>query len=386
MLHPRHACKTTKRVGIYARVSTTDKGQDPENQLAELREYSKRRGFSMVGEFVDRVSGRDDNRPRYRELLELARRRRVDVVLAWRYDRFARSLSALVSALSEFQARGVDFISHQEDVDTTTPHGKLFFDLVSGFAEFESSLISERVRAGGPLRLRRLGRLPSLGRVDQCRLGMRTWSTWHGPTRPPPARRLLALLGRSSMLGHPQRLSSLAIREKNQADTTLSPATTYGVSTPWQPDRFIGLWHFFQFQHAQSPGGSYHPARRPPCNDRDRAAQVLTGSIETVKAWSFVDSVASSSVFLASGLRMARVSRLCHGEPFAGLFAVHGVWPRGCRATLLTGRASVSPADVSLSPPVTGTYRSRIAVSAAGDRAKACEKSNEYGRSLAFRV
>ena len=136
------------RVGIYARVSTTDKGQDPETQLAELREYSRRRGFKVVGEFVDLASGRDDTRPRYRELLELARRRRVDVVLVWRYDRFARSLSALVNALSDFQARGVDFISHQEDVDTTTPHGKLFFALVSGFAEFESSLISERVRAG----------------------------------------------------------------------------------------------------------------------------------------------------------------------------------------------------------------------------------------------
>ncbi len=140
--------KPQKRVGIYARVSTTDKGQDPENQLAVLREYSKRRGFRVVGEFVDRASGRDDDRPRYKELLELARRRRIDVVLVWRYDRFARSLSALVNALSEFQARGVDFISHQEDVDTTTPHGKLFFALVSGFAEFESSLISERVRPG----------------------------------------------------------------------------------------------------------------------------------------------------------------------------------------------------------------------------------------------
>ena len=137
-----------RRVGIYARVSTTDKGQDPETQLIQLREYSKRRGFSVVGEFVDQASGRDDSRPQYQKLLELARRREVDVVLVWRYDRFARSLTALVNALADFQARGVDFISHQEDVDTTTPQGKLFFALVSGFAEFESSLISDRVRSG----------------------------------------------------------------------------------------------------------------------------------------------------------------------------------------------------------------------------------------------
>ena len=136
------------RVAIYARVSTLDKGQDPENQLAVLRDYCRHRGFKVVGEFVDQASGRNENRPEYQRLLTTARRRQVDVVLVWRYDRFARSLSTLVNALSEFQAQGVDFISHQEQVDTTTPQGKLFFALVSGFAEFESSIISERVKLG----------------------------------------------------------------------------------------------------------------------------------------------------------------------------------------------------------------------------------------------
>ncbi len=138
----------TRRVGIYARVSTTDKGQDPETQLQPLREYSENRGFRVVGEFVDRASGRDDSRPQYADLLEAAHQRRLDVVLVWRYDRFARSLTALVNALSEFQALGVDFISHQENVDTTTPQGRLIFAVFSGLAEFESALISERVRAG----------------------------------------------------------------------------------------------------------------------------------------------------------------------------------------------------------------------------------------------
>ena len=133
------------RVAIYARVSTLDKGQDPQNQLAVLRDYCRHRGFKVVGEFVDQASGRSENRSEYQKLLTTARRRQVDVVLVWRYDRFARSLSTLVNALAEFQAQGVDFISHQEQVDTTTPQGKLFFQMVSGFAEFESSIISERV-------------------------------------------------------------------------------------------------------------------------------------------------------------------------------------------------------------------------------------------------
>ena len=136
------------RVAIYARVSTLDKGQDPQNQLAVLRDYCRHRGFKVVGEFVDQASGRSENRSEYQKLLTTARRRQVDVVLVWRYDRFARSLSTLVNALAEFQAQGVDFISHQEQVDTTTPQGKLFFQMVSGFAEFESSIISERVKLG----------------------------------------------------------------------------------------------------------------------------------------------------------------------------------------------------------------------------------------------
>ncbi len=142
------ARRKTTRVGIYARVSTLDRGQDPENQLSVLREHADRRGFDVVGEFVDRASGTNEERAEYQKLLGVARRRELDAVLVWRYDRFARSLSALVNALAEFNSLGVDFLSYQEQIDTTSPQGKLFFGIVSSMAEFESSLISERVRLG----------------------------------------------------------------------------------------------------------------------------------------------------------------------------------------------------------------------------------------------
>ena len=137
-----------RRAAIYARVSTLEKGQVPENQVDVLRDYCRHRGFKVVGQFVDHASGRDDKRTEYQNLLTAARRRQLDVVLVWRYDRFARSTRMLLNALEEFKALGVDFISHQENVDTTTPQGELFFTMVSGFAQFESSIISARVKLG----------------------------------------------------------------------------------------------------------------------------------------------------------------------------------------------------------------------------------------------
>jgi DNA invertase Pin-like site-specific DNA recombinase len=136
------------RVAIYARVSTLDKGQAPETQLMALREYAERRGFQIVGEYIDYASGTREDRPQYQRLLEAARKRQLDVILVWRYDRFARSTHALVNALKEFHRLGVDFISHQENVDTTTPQGELIFTIMASLAQFESTLISERVKAG----------------------------------------------------------------------------------------------------------------------------------------------------------------------------------------------------------------------------------------------
>src|SRR3954452_15462633 len=135
------------RAGLYARVSTEDRSQDPETQLRPLREYAERRGF-VVGELVDHASGATEMRPRYQRLLEAARKRELDVVLVWRYVRFARSTRGLVNALGEFKARGVAFISHQENVDTTTPQGELVFGMMANLAQFESALIGERVKAG----------------------------------------------------------------------------------------------------------------------------------------------------------------------------------------------------------------------------------------------
>ena len=137
-----------KRVAIYARVSTVDKGQDPETQLLALRDYATQRGFAIVGEYIDYASGTREDRPHYRALVEAARKRHLDLVLVWRYDRFARSTQALVQALHEFHRLGVDFISYQENIDTTTPQGELIFTVMASLAQFERALISERVKAG----------------------------------------------------------------------------------------------------------------------------------------------------------------------------------------------------------------------------------------------
>ena len=136
-------------VGIYARVSTTDKGQDPEMQLRELREYCEHRGWKITEEYVDSgVSGAKDSRPALNRLMADAHKRRFDAVLLWRFDRFARSVSHLLRALETFQALGIDFISLSESVDTSTPTGKMVFTVLGAVAELERSLICERVKAG----------------------------------------------------------------------------------------------------------------------------------------------------------------------------------------------------------------------------------------------
>lgn len=137
-----------KRAALYARVSTFDKGQDPETQLIQLRAYAQNRNFEVIGEFVDYASGTTEERKQYKLMMEAAKKRKIDVVLVWRYDRFARSTQALVNGLKEFQNLGVDFISYQENIDTTTPTGELIFHVMASLAQFESSLISERVKAG----------------------------------------------------------------------------------------------------------------------------------------------------------------------------------------------------------------------------------------------
>jgi sugar phosphate isomerase/epimerase len=110
-----------RRAAIYARVSTVDGRQDPETQLRQLREYAERRGFPVAHEYVDHASGAKNDRTEYRAMLEAARRRQFDVLLVWRYDRFARSLRELVNALAEFEGIGINFISFNEGDDSREP-------------------------------------------------------------------------------------------------------------------------------------------------------------------------------------------------------------------------------------------------------------------------
>jgi DNA invertase Pin-like site-specific DNA recombinase len=137
---------TKRRVAIYARVSTQD--QDPQMQLRELRAYAKVRGFTVAHVFTDHVSGATSERPELSQLWQSARARKIDTVLVWKFDRFARSTKQLIDALEEFRHLGVDFISITEQIDTGSPMGKAMFTVISAIAEFERSLISERVRSG----------------------------------------------------------------------------------------------------------------------------------------------------------------------------------------------------------------------------------------------
>lgn len=141
--------KEQVRAALYARCSTHDKGQDPELQLSPLREYCQRRGFSIVGEYVDNgISGAKDSRPQLDRLLEAARKRQIDTILVWKLDRFGRSLKQLVNALEELSSIGVGFISYQDNLDLTTPQGRLMFHIIGSMAEFERELTRERVKAG----------------------------------------------------------------------------------------------------------------------------------------------------------------------------------------------------------------------------------------------
>src|ERR1700736_6019332 len=137
------------RVAIYARVSTSNNGQDPTMQTRELREYAERRGWTVAGEYVDiGISGTKERRPELDRLMSDAHRRRFDAVVVWKFDRFARSVSHLLRALESFKAQGIEFVSFSEQLDTSTPAGKLVFTVLGAVAELERSLIVERVKAG----------------------------------------------------------------------------------------------------------------------------------------------------------------------------------------------------------------------------------------------
>jgi DNA invertase Pin-like site-specific DNA recombinase len=139
----------SKKVALYARVSTD--GQSTENQLRELRAAIARHGWSIVAEYVDRgvsgAKGRKD-RPRFDALLHAVARKEFDVVAAWSVDRLGRSLQDLVGFLGDLQSKRVDLYLHQQALDTSTPSGKAMFGMLGVFAEFERTIIQERVKAG----------------------------------------------------------------------------------------------------------------------------------------------------------------------------------------------------------------------------------------------
>ncbi len=142
------------KAAVYVRCSTASKSrqgdfvQNPEVQEEPLRDLIAQRGWIIYKNYSDRASGAKEKRPGLDALMNDARRGLFDVVVVWRFDRFARSVKQLVLALEEFRALGVDFISHQEALDTSTPMGKAMFTIIAAMAELERSIIRERVVSG----------------------------------------------------------------------------------------------------------------------------------------------------------------------------------------------------------------------------------------------
>jgi len=135
------------KVALYTRVSTND--QSVGMQASDLKRYCQQRDFEVYKEYSDQgISGVKDKRPALDELMNDAKKKQFDGVLCWRFDRFARSTKHLITALEEFRHLGIEFISYQENVDTSSPLGKAMFTIVSAIAELERNILLERVRAG----------------------------------------------------------------------------------------------------------------------------------------------------------------------------------------------------------------------------------------------
>jgi DNA invertase Pin-like site-specific DNA recombinase len=150
-----------KRLALYMRVSTVD--QHPETQLHDLRGLAAQRGFEIVQEYTDTISGAKAKRPGLDQLLSDARRGKFDVVMVWAFDRLARSVRHLLEVLDELNHLGIEFVSFRENIDTGGPLGRAMIVIVGAIAELERSLIIERVKAGlrrARLEGRHIGRRP----------------------------------------------------------------------------------------------------------------------------------------------------------------------------------------------------------------------------------
>jgi DNA invertase Pin-like site-specific DNA recombinase len=170
------------RVALYGRISTVNHGQDIGMQTRDIEQFTAARGWQLVDSYLDRgISGSKDRRPELDRLMADAHKRRFDVVIVWKFDRFARSVSHLLRALETFNALGITFVSLSESMDTTTPAGKMVFTVLGAVAELERSLIVERVRAGlrnARAKGKRLGRprkIVDVARVGSLRAQGRSW-------------------------------------------------------------------------------------------------------------------------------------------------------------------------------------------------------------------
>jgi len=136
------------RAALYARVSTTDKGQDPNLQLTPITAYCKQRGWKVIKKYVDYLSGSTAKRPELDKLIDDAKHGKLDVIVVWKLDRFGRSVQHLTNTIVDLHEVGVSFVSYMEALDFTTATGKLMFHILAAFAQFERDIISDRVRAG----------------------------------------------------------------------------------------------------------------------------------------------------------------------------------------------------------------------------------------------
>ena len=136
------------RVALYARVSTDDKGQDPEVQLEALRNLASIRGYEIVQEYVDYASGRDGNRPRFKEMMESASRHEFDAIMALRVDRVMRSVVNLREIISKLQTYRVKLLLTDLEFDPDNPTSNLILNVVSSIAEWEREIIAQRTKEG----------------------------------------------------------------------------------------------------------------------------------------------------------------------------------------------------------------------------------------------
>lgn len=135
-----------KTAAIYARVSTAD--QSAAMQIREILEYCSKRQWLSIEQFVDVKSGGSSDREALCRMMGLARKRKIGAVIVYRLDRLARSLKQLIDLLEEFRMLGIEFVSLHEQIDTSTPAGRLQFSILGAFAEFERAIIQERVCSG----------------------------------------------------------------------------------------------------------------------------------------------------------------------------------------------------------------------------------------------